>query len=194
MAGGALFDIGIYCINAARYLFQAEPEAVLGCVIGGEDKRFREVDGSVAVTLYFSEDRIATFYASFAAFPRSQFEIIGTRGRITADPAYEYAEGLAYTIQTRKRSREVQAKKHDQFAAELKYFAECIRTGKKVEPDGEEGLADLRIIEAIRHSSSERKIVKLAQFRTDYPTKRLAQRISPTRKATRLVAVQRASK
>ncbi len=57
---------------------------------------------------------------------RSQFELVGTKGSITAEPAYELAEGLAYTLRAGKRERRKQFQKSDQFAPELLYFSDCV--------------------------------------------------------------------
>jgi len=71
------------------------------------------------------------------------------------EPAYEYAEGLRYTIEIGGDKTSVERfEKHDQFGAELQYFAECVLENRAVEPDGREGLADVRIIRAI-HESAE---------------------------------------
>src|SRR5579883_1866213 len=59
--GGPLYDIGIYCINAARYLFKAEPEEITAMAVRPKDPRFREVDESVAAILKFPEERLALF-------------------------------------------------------------------------------------------------------------------------------------
>src|SRR6185436_16006679 len=54
--GGTLYDIGIYCINAARYLFQAEPIEVFATTAKGRDKRFRQIEASTSAILRFPED------------------------------------------------------------------------------------------------------------------------------------------
>jgi predicted dehydrogenase len=163
LGGGALFDIGIYCINAARYLFRAEPESVFAQLVQG-DERFEEVEGTCAALLRFPGDKIAQFTCSFAASNTSQFEVIGTKGKLKLDPAYEYSENLKLEITLNDKSKERRFKRSDQFAAELLYFSECIKKGAAPEPSGREGLADLRIIEALRESAKSGKIVKLPPY------------------------------
>jgi predicted dehydrogenase len=170
MAGGAAFDIGIYCINAARYIFREEPRAVFGNLVNSQDKRFQEVDGTINATLLFSGGKSAIFTASFAVFERSFYEIVGSKGSIRVEPAYEYAEGLSFILQTEKGKKAYKFKKHDQFAAELDYFSNCIAHDRKIEPDGREGLADVRIIEALKESSRLGKLIELSPFETDYPS------------------------
>jgi glucose-fructose oxidoreductase len=150
--GGPLYDIGIYCINAARYALSEEPVEVLATATRSRDPRFREVDETVVGVMRFKDERLASFTCSFGATDRSTYTITGTRGSITLDPAYEYAQGLAYEMRIGERKRKKSFGKSDQFAAELLYFSDCIRKDRDPEPSGEEGLADLRIIEAMQRS------------------------------------------
>lgn len=160
--GGPLWDIGVYCINAARNLFEAEPLRVSAIETGvGFDERFTHVPMTVSATLEFSQARVAQFTASFGAADVSEYRIVGVDGHIRVEPAFEYAEGLIThrTVGTRKSKKDY--RKSDQFAAELVYFVECIREGRRPEPDGEEGLLDLRVIEAIVTSARENRVVTL---------------------------------
>jgi glucose-fructose oxidoreductase len=152
--GGPLLDLGVYCINAARYLFGSEPtEAVAVAASNPKDPRFEEIHEQVTAILRFPEERTAQFTASFGSHSHSTLSVIGDKGRLTLEPAYEYAEGLALSIEVGERApKRKQFPKRDQIAAELMAFAECIRTGRDPEPSGEEGLADLRVIEAINRS------------------------------------------
>ena len=69
--GGPLYDIGVYCINAARYCFAEEPTTVWATALGGADRRFREVDETVVGAMRFKDERLATFTCSFGAADRS---------------------------------------------------------------------------------------------------------------------------
>ena len=101
--GGPLYDIGIYCINAARYCLSEDPVEVWATATRSNDQRFREVDETVAATMRFKDERLATFTCSFGAADRSVFTITGTKGSVTLEPAYEYAVGLSYTLRTGER-------------------------------------------------------------------------------------------
>src|ERR1700730_10820144 len=126
LGGGPLWDLGIYCINAARYLFRDEPEQVFAFQTTGSDERFREVEESVSAILRFPEDRLASFSCSFGSADVSAYEIVGTKGTLRADPAYEYAEGLKFRVTIGDKSREYKFGKSDQFAAELLYFSDFL--------------------------------------------------------------------
>jgi glucose-fructose oxidoreductase len=146
--GGTLYDIGVYCINAARYLFRGEPVEVQAICVNSDAKKFSEIDESTAAMLRFKEDRIAAFVTSFNAADVGSYRIVGTKGQIHVDPAYEYAEGLAYELIVNGKRTKKTVPKRDQFAAELLYFFDCIRNDRKPEPSGEEGMQDVRIIAA----------------------------------------------
>ena len=162
--GGPLYDIGVYCINAARYMLGEEPTAVWATATKSRDPRFSEVDETVIGAMRFKDERVASFTCSFGAADRSTFTFTGTRGSITLDPAYEYAEGLSYTLRQGERERTKHFAKSDQFAPELLYFSACILQNRKPEPSGEEGLADVRIIEAMHRSARSGRWVTLASM------------------------------
>jgi predicted dehydrogenase len=162
LGGGPEWDIGIYCQNAARYVFAAEPTHVWATATNSGDPRFKEVPETVHVILKFPGERIANFICSFGAADRSRYEIVGTRGSIVVDPAYEYAEGLGYELTIGEKKKKKKFAKSDQFAPELVYFAQCVRADRTPEPSGKEGLIDVAIIEAIHESMSSGRWVELA--------------------------------
>ncbi len=153
LGGGPLFDIGIYCINAARYIFRSEPETVMAMSVRGRDPRFKEVDEMVAALMRFPGGMIANFTSSFGASRASYYEIVGTKGKLRVEPAFSYTEELKHKLTLGGKTTTKTFAKRDQFAAELVYFSDCIAHDKPIEPSGEEGLADIRVIEAINESA-----------------------------------------
>jgi predicted dehydrogenase len=164
LGGGPVYDIGIYCINAARNLFRAEPESVFAYFGNTGDPRFEQVEEAAAVCLRFPGDRLANFTCSFGAAAADSFEIIGTKGSLRLDPAFEWAEDLKHILSLGNRKHEQVFPKRDQFAAEFLYFSKCILENKQPEPSGEEGLADARVIDAIFQSADEHRPVRLSGF------------------------------
>lgn len=150
--GGPLYDIGIYCINAARYSLSEDPLEVWATATRSRDPRFREVDETVVGAMRFKGERLASFTCSFGASDRSTYTITGTRGSVTLDPAYEYAEGLSSIVRVGGKEQHKDYGKSDQFAPELLYFSDCILNDREPEPSGAEGLADVRVIEAMHRS------------------------------------------
>jgi glucose-fructose oxidoreductase len=161
LGGGPLWDLGVYCVNAARYLFRDEPEEVFAFEATGNDARFREVEESVSAIMRFPEARLASFTCSFGSGDVSAYEVAGTKGTLRADPAYEYAEGLKLTTTIEGKSREYKFGKSDQFAAELLYFSDCVLRNRRPEPSGKEGLADVRIIRSMYRSIETGKPIKI---------------------------------
>ena len=90
---------------------------------------------------------------SFNAADVAAYRIVGTKGHLHADPAYEYAEGLEYTLTIDGRTTRKSVGKRDQFAPELVYFSDCILNDRQPEPSGEEGLQDVRIVQALYRSA-----------------------------------------
>jgi glucose-fructose oxidoreductase len=150
---GPLYDIGIYCLNAARYLFRTEPIEVLAVKLAGRDPRFAAVDEAFAVTLRFPLDRVAQFTCSFGAYDRAHYQVVGTEGFLTLDNAYEYAAEMTLYVEGKHGKKTRTFAKRDQIAAEIEYFARCIRDDVEPEPSGWEGLADVRILQAIQQSA-----------------------------------------
>jgi glucose-fructose oxidoreductase len=179
--GGPLYDIGIYCINAARYLFQAEPVEVTALTARrSADPRFAEIDEQVSASLRFPGERLATFTASFGAADVASYELVGTKGSLRLDPAYEYAAPITLETRLGGKLKKKVFKKTDQVAAELDYFADCVARDREPEPSGWEGLHDVRIIQAVRQSAtSGRKVALSIPDRHQRPTGKQAMRRPP---------------
>jgi glucose-fructose oxidoreductase len=162
MGGGPLYDIGIYCINAARHAFGAEPVEVLGATFTGSDPRFAEVEEAFSAILRFPGDGVATFTCSFGASDVSSYRIVGTVGDILVEPAYEYAAGLKVRTTVGGSLRTRTFRRRDQFAPELLHFSDCILEGREPEPSGLEGLIDVHVIRALYESARTGRPVAIA--------------------------------
>jgi predicted dehydrogenase len=191
--GGTLYDIGVYCINAARYLFRAEPTEVAAMSVNSGVKALSEIDESTAAILRFDGGRVASFVTSFNGGDVAEYRIVGSKGDIHVDPAYEYAESLGYTLTVDGTPRRKSIGKRDQFAPELLHFSDCIRHDRTPEPSGEEGLADVRIVQALYRSAKSGRAIAIPPFeKTHRPSGR--QRITrPGIRKPALVKVQSAS-
>lgn len=161
LGGGPLEDIGIYCLNAARYIFQTEPEEVTAFAIRSKDRRFKEIPEAVSATLRFSHDRLATFLCGFGQEKLSEYRVIGTEGVLTMDPAFTWNDDIEQTISRNDKEKTKTFKHRDQVAAEIVYFSDCILKNKDPEPSGYEGYLDVRIIDALRTSYSEHRTVAI---------------------------------
>jgi len=164
LSGGSLYDIGIYCINAARGIFRDEPIEVAAFSAKGKDKRFNGVDEMTSVLMRFPGDRLASFVCSFGAASTAAYEIIGTRGTLRVDPAFNHKGPVKHTLTINEKKKMTTFPAHDQFAPEIVYFSNCIIKNKNPEPSGVEGQTDVAIIEAIYSSAKKGKVVTLKDF------------------------------
>jgi glucose-fructose oxidoreductase len=187
--GGAIFDIGTYCINAARYLFADEPTEVFAMSVNSGDPRFKEVDETTSVMMRFPKERLATFTVSFGASTSGRYELVGTKGSVTLDPAYEYSSALEQTVMINDKAREKKYPRTDQFGGEIEAFSEWVLDRCDPEPSAAEGIADLRIIEAIHRSIRTGRTVKLAAFRKSERPDRSQEKRKPAVKEPEIVKV-----
>ncbi|HEY4186434.1 MAG TPA: Gfo/Idh/MocA family oxidoreductase [Polyangia bacterium] len=168
--GGSLPDVGIYCLNAARYLSGEEPTEVSALVTSTpHDPRFVEVEEQVDFTLRFPSGFVASCTSSYGYHDSKCYRLMGTQGWLELDPAFPYA-GQAMRIARKHagssgedvETRKLEAK--NQFALEMDHFAACIRDDKVPLTGGEEGLQDMRVIAAIYDSARRGHVVKLPRI------------------------------
>jgi len=161
LGGGPLSDVGIYCLNAFRYLTGEEPIEVTGMAHQPpDDPRFREVPESVAFTLRFPSGAIACGDCSFGISESRRFRVEGTSGALDLEGAFGY-RGQKLTLRKETEHSEVQLKPVNHFAAEMDNFSECVLSGKGTRTPGQEGLADLRVMAAIEEAIESGRSVKL---------------------------------
>lgn len=162
--GGPLMDMGVYQINAARYLFRDEPIEVLGAGANSGDPRFKEVHEMATGVLRFPGERLATFTCSFGAAVADSYQVVGTKGALWMDPAFDYHSEYKLCVQAEGKDSSNSIRKVDQFGAEIEYFSDCILNDKEPEPSGYEGLADVRIVDALLESMRTGAAVRLEPF------------------------------
>ncbi len=182
--GGPLQDLGVYCLNAARHVFAAEPlEAAAMIASGDGDQRFTEVEEMVAATLRFPGGRLAHFTASFGADSIDEYRIVGTEGQIVASPGYRFETPVSYRLTRGGKVTEKTFPQYDHFSGQTAYFSDCILKGQRPEPDGGDGLNDVRAmlaIEAAARTGKSQKIVSAP--RRVYPTQDMARTFPWTEK------------
>jgi predicted dehydrogenase len=164
VGGGALLDIGVYCINAARYLFGDEPEEVFCFANFGREAGQEGVDETVAGVLRFPGGRHSTFQISQVASSVSHFRLVGSQGVLEVEGAFSFTDPRTLIL-TRDDEREEEVfPKSDQFAPVIVYFSRCLLEEREPEPSGIEGLADVRIIEALQRSATLGEPVAVEPF------------------------------
>src|SRR6056297_122333 len=158
--GGALVDLGIYPLNAIRFILDSEPTEIYANT-HSTDPPFAEVEEHVAFQLEYDVDTTASCTASFDAHPRSALEIVGTNGMIDIESPFGGVVPQEMTVESDDMRMEYTGPTVDEVREEFDYFAYCVLTATDPEPDGEDGLADLRAIEAAYESAETGRQVAL---------------------------------
>ncbi|KQN05631.1 MULTISPECIES: Gfo/Idh/MocA family protein [Sphingomonas] len=162
--GGSLMDMGIYSLQAARYMTGEEPIAVTAREsTDRRDPRFREVEDMIEWTLEFPSGAIAGCQSMYSA-NQNHILLMGDKGRIELEPATRYDGNKMWTGRDGRETAITSPPPgpgKTQFAGQLDHLAECIFDGREPIVSGEEGLRDMRIVEAIYRSVREGRTVKL---------------------------------
>ncbi len=169
---GPVPDMGAYPINAVRNLFGAEPVLVAATGVRTPG-RGMDIHDIVSVTLGFPEERLAQFTVGFTGASLDQYRLIGTRGTLEVDPAFVFGPEMAIAhravIDGRPGTRSFPVT--DQFGGQAEYFVDCIRRDRDPEPDGEEGLLDMIVLEAcVRRLDTGEPQILPARTRARRPT------------------------
>jgi len=159
--GGSLMDIGIYALNASRYLSGEEPTEVNAMMFTTPgDARFKEVEDNINFQLRFPSGVLANCTSSYGYFHQSHFRVCGSEGLLELDPATWYG-GLRMRGQRGNTFEEVELPVVDHFAAEMDHMSDCAMQNKEPLTSGDEGLRDLKIIMGIYEAAKSGKTVKL---------------------------------
>jgi predicted dehydrogenase len=159
--GGSLMDIGIYALQAARYLAGEEPVEV-SAMIGTtpNDPRFVEVEENVTFQLRFPGGILANCISSYGV-GLNRFRVFKTKGSAELEPALYY-NGQRLRVYQGNSVEERELPRIDHFQAEMDHLSECVMKGREPDTPGEEGRRDLRIMSAIYESAGGGGPVKLA--------------------------------
>lgn len=150
LGGGALMDVGCYCVNASRTLFEAEPV---------EAQAFAQwstsgVDELLAGSLRFADGRLAQFDCSLALARRETYQIAGTEGMIEAPVAFLPGSGDSTLLLQRggETTSEI-IPGVDEYQLMVEHFAECVRGRATLRYPPAEAAANMRVIEALYRSA-----------------------------------------
>jgi predicted dehydrogenase len=152
--GGALADMGVYGVNAARYLLDEEPvEVSARAQTDRRDPRFRTVDDLITWEFRFPSGAISTGTTSFNQAGTMAWEVYGEKGKMIAEPGCFYS-GNRLSISGVPGDAQPQIREIDQFAREMDWMADVVRGRAPLVSPGEEGLQDMRLMRAILDSVS----------------------------------------
>jgi predicted dehydrogenase len=158
--GGSLMDIGIYSLNAARYLSGEEPIAVNAMThTTPNDPRFTEVEENITFQLQFPSGILANCTSSYGV-NLGRFRVFKPRGSFELEPSSSYT-GLKMRVFRGGVVEERVLPQRDHFAAEMDHFSGCVQSNTEPLTPGDEGLKDLRIMMAIYEAARTGRTVKL---------------------------------
>ena len=178
--GGPLQDLGVYCLNAARHVFGAEPieiQAMSGS--DADDPRFAEVDAGITATLRFEGGRMASFYAGFGTDPTDVIHVLGTKGSIDVQHAYLFDKPRTIVLRVGDTVERIEVPETDNFSGMIAWFSDCILDGTPPAVDSGEGLEDMRALLAIDEAAARGAPVRLASRRPFTPLQASMQRSFP---------------
>ena len=159
--GGSMMDIGIYALQAARYLSGEEPTEINALIYTTpNDPRFKEVEENINFQLRFPSGVLANCTSSYGYDSQSHYRVVGTKGWLEMEPATVY-RGLRMRVHHDGVTEERSLPVLDHFALEMDHMSECVMQDKEPLTPGEEGLRDLEIIMAVYSAAKTGKTVKL---------------------------------
>jgi predicted dehydrogenase len=158
--GGPLMDVGIYCLNATRYLTGAEPSSFSAYTFSDpNDPRFKTVEENLNWITRFPSGVIASCNTTYGAPMDGYFRVYGSKGWLEVNPAFVY-DGLILKAEYRDDNGKVvqlnqpnPEKDPIHFTKEAIHFSDCILHNQTPKTPGEEGLRDMTYIREIYRSA-----------------------------------------
>jgi predicted dehydrogenase len=155
--GGALMDVGIYCLQTARMLTGEDPIWISAAEVKTDAVKFKEVDETISWQMKFPSGVISHSVSTYAANGLMGFRAATTRGFFGLEPAYFYNGNRG----RRSDGTEINIPVADQFATELDDFADCINRNRPTKVSGEMGLSDVKYLMAVYDSLKKGRPVSL---------------------------------
>jgi predicted dehydrogenase len=138
-----------------------DPIAATGVSWVRDPRRYKEVEEGIAFRLDFPSGLILQGTAAYSAAFSSFVHVHGEKGWAELAPAFAFEEERRLSGKIAGQWFAKTFKPIDEFALELDYFSNCIREDRKPEPDGEQGLRDIVIIDAIYQAAKKGGTVRI---------------------------------
>jgi xylose dehydrogenase (NAD/NADP) len=159
--GASVMDLGVYPLNTARFVLDADPVAV-SAFARSEDEAFADVpDEAATFEVRFDDGTLAACSASQNTHGSGLFKVVGTEGQVSIEPVFAGQAHRGFALEIGKTSAEVDYEERDQMLEEFDYFAHQLRTDGDIYPDGRHGLVDIEAMAAIYESAEQGSVVKL---------------------------------
>ena len=150
--GGALLDVGSYCVNAARWLIGSEPVSSQAI----SSYSHESIDLNTSAILRFSEDVSAHIQSSFVAAEHQVIEVVGTIGAVTAPLAFTAwrDDTTILLIQRGSVFEQREFAPSDPYKRMLEHFATCVIEKTPLLYPAEDGWANLRVLDMLRDTEN----------------------------------------
>ena len=170
LGGGILMDKGCYCVNTARFVLGSEPISAFANVVYGDQSG---VDERVIALLEFPDEAKVQFDSSFllaSGVYYQGYEVFGESGRILVPigfaqlPTYRRGEIIdtdIFITDQANQTEKISVKGEHQWKLEVEYFADCVLQTEDIAFPSENGLANMKVIDAIYASGKEARAVAL---------------------------------
>jgi xylose dehydrogenase (NAD/NADP) len=162
LSGGAtMIDIGLYPLNTARFVLDADPVRVTAHTSYQDESFAPTGDEHVSFGLEFPGGVHAACTASQAAYQSSHLRVTGTKGEIEVDPAFYNRQPREFQLSRAGGTVDLDFEQVNQMTEEFDYFAHCLLTDTAPHPDGDHGLVDMRVVEAVYEAADRGEAVNL---------------------------------
>jgi predicted dehydrogenase len=149
--GGALMDVGCYCVNAARLLARGEPSRVTAAeAIGGE-----EVDVAFAGTMAFDSGVLAHFDAGIDMAPRGELEVVGAAGTLFAGDPWHCLTPVIELCRAGQAPERIELERVNSYRLQAENFSAAIRGEAAPLLGREDAVGQARAIEALYAAAAD---------------------------------------
>lgn len=156
--GGALYDVGCYCVNASRLIMSDEPIAVQALAKFAPDGI---VDTSLSAVLQFPDQSIAHFDCSLEAGDRQFVEVVGSTGSIRMNLPFRPDKGTPMLTITNKTGSWTEIfEPFNMYTAQIEHFCSCIESNQPLVYSPEQSIANMKVIDAIYSAAGRKQIIK----------------------------------
>lgn len=155
LGGGAVMDLGCYCINIIRYLVGREPKSVWAT---GKFEPINNVWETLIGTLDFGEGVTGQFDCSFGWTWRESYEVTGTDGTLSVQSAWGNSEGESHFI---VNGETFSVNGVNPYAAEILNLCQAVETGASLRLPIEDALGNMRVIDALHESAGTGQCIKI---------------------------------
>ncbi|PYV85182.1 MAG: gfo/Idh/MocA family oxidoreductase [Acidobacteria bacterium] len=152
---GPIFDIGVHCIDALRFILN--DEVVRVSASAQSDERSGDVESAATLTLKFSKGAIGTVLVSYRADYRTPLEIIGEAGVLSADNALNVEHPIEILLRRGEKTETGTVSNQSVYAQQVDAFSEAIEGKSRFPIPGEEGWQNQEILDAAMRSLRSNK-------------------------------------